>query len=132
MGINKVLVHLDALRHEVEAGLASICRIESSLQRLESGNVPQRPSLINNHLNIHDLQLLPTLNGSPKTVHKGPLVDRIGFLVQSFELMNHFGCVWDHMPPDRFDIILHDNDLDAGSRYFFSVEMQHNNLRRDL
>jgi len=39
--------------------------------------------------------------------HHGPLVDRIGFLVHSAELLNHYGCVWDLLPRGSFDVLLH-------------------------
>lgn len=34
-------------------------------------------------------------------------VDRIGFLVHTAELLNHYGCVWDLMPNGSFDVILY-------------------------
>jgi len=39
--------------------------------------------------------------------HVGPLIDRIGFLVHSAELLNHFGCVWELLPRGSFDVLLH-------------------------
>lgn len=39
--------------------------------------------------------------------HAGPLIDRIGFLVHSAELLNHYGCVWDLLPRGSFDVLLH-------------------------
>lgn len=39
--------------------------------------------------------------------HVGPLIDRIGFLVHTDELLNHFGCVWDLLPRGSFDVLLH-------------------------
>ena len=39
--------------------------------------------------------------------HVGPLIDRIGFLVHTDELLNHFGCIWDLLPRGSFDVLLH-------------------------
>src|SRR5688572_17898066 len=39
--------------------------------------------------------------------HEGQIVERIGFLVHSAELINHFGCVWDLLPRNSFDVLLH-------------------------
>lgn len=40
--------------------------------------------------------------GSPRTGER-----RLGFLLQSLELVNHFAAVWDLIPPDSFDVVLH-------------------------
>ncbi len=38
--------------------------------------------------------------------HTGPVIERIGFLVHSLELLNHYGSVWDLLPENSFDVIL--------------------------
>lgn len=35
------------------------------------------------------------------------VVEKLAFLIHSKELLNHYGCIWDLLPPDSFDIILH-------------------------
>lgn len=32
--------------------------------------------------------------------------DRLGFLIHSPELLNHYGCVMDLLPPGSFDLVL--------------------------
>lgn len=34
--------------------------------------------------------------------------NKIGFLVHSLELINHFGCVWDQLPTGSFEVVLYD------------------------
>ena len=36
-----------------------------------------------------------------------PVIDKIAFLVHSKELLNHFSCIWDALPQDSFDVLLH-------------------------
>ena len=47
-----------------------------------------------------------------------PVIDKIAFLVHSKELLNHFSCIWDALPQDSFDVLLHgEADLPAGEAF---------------
>ena len=46
------------------------------------------------------------------------MIDKIAFLVHSKELLNHFSCIWDALPQDSFDVLLHgEADLPAGEAF---------------
>ncbi len=47
----------------------------------------------------------PRAPGAPRD--KTEVVEKIAFLVHSKELINHYGCVWDQLPPDSFAVVLH-------------------------
>ena len=118
LGLNTVYIRFDALHHEIETTLASIYRALSSIQSFESNGVTRRPSPSDKNTKTQGFRRHPAIAQSGENAHNGPIVDRIGFLVHSLELTNHFGCVWNHLPPDRFDIILHDNMRAAGADVF--------------
>jgi len=53
-------------------------------------------------------RLLANENSQPISAQiDGTIINRIGFLIHSLELINHFACVWDVLPPGSFDVILH-------------------------
>lgn len=60
-----------------------------------------------------DGQRLAARDGAPAaTVARGGLYrparsERLGFLLHSLELVNHYGSVWDLMEPGSFEVVLH-------------------------
>ena len=51
-----------------------------------------------------------------------PVIDKIAFLVHSKELLNHFSCIWDALPQDSFDVLLHgEADLPAGEAFALAL-----------
>jgi len=46
-------------------------------------------------------------------------INRIGFLVHTLELVNHYACVWDLMPEGSFDVVLY-GDAETTDLAFFA------------
>jgi len=120
LGLNTLYIRFDALQNEMQAALEAASRVESSLQKFETSGLLKPHALIDKDARKTFFRRNFARSPHKKIVHSGPLVDRIGFLVQSLELRNHFRSVWDHLPSDRFDIILHDIDLEVGTEVFSS------------
>lgn len=63
--------------------------------------------------------------------------NRLGFLLNSLELCNHYGSVWDALPKNSFDILLHGpNEIEAkeilsqwNCRFFSTSDVLNNNIR---
>lgn len=50
----------------------------------------------------------------PVDVMHVPRRERIGFLLHSLELVNHYAAVWNLLPHGTFDVLLHEVDEDVG------------------
>lgn len=67
---------------------------------------------------LNDWLRLAECNGA--TVARGMLHrpaggERLGFLLHTLELVNHFGCIWDLMEPGSFDVVLHGPTSEAAA-----------------
>lgn len=46
------------------------------------------------------------------------VANRIGFLIHNLELVNHYACVWDILPEDSFDVVLHGDAVGTEPAFF--------------
>ena len=121
-GTRAIQARFDVLQNKVDALEQAIDRIEGSIRNLAHVvGKSNAYSLLERHRPPDSgKQRVGHLPGVMRNagIHAGPVVDRIGFLVQSLELVNHYGCVWDELPGDRFDVLLHGDTLAVGEAAF--------------
>ena len=112
-----ISARFDSLQNQLDALISSL-----DSTRRELRNKPSKETLLeligqsrNEHLRNGCLgpstPSIPageseTKEDTRETSFVGPTIDRIGFLVQSSELLNHFGSVFDLLPPESFDVLI--------------------------
>ena len=101
--LEEVALRLDALASSID-GLRRDIR---ALPRSLSSSSPRRG------------RALPagrqTLRSEPQTAAEaggGPMVERLAFLLQTEELLNHYGCIWELLPAGTADVITY-GELEA-------------------
>lgn len=77
---------------------------DSALQDLADRIGADTTALFGRHANLFHARP-PRAPTPPRSAANA--IERIGFLVHSKELLNHYGCVWDLMPEGSFDVVLH-------------------------
>ncbi len=110
LGLNANQARFDILQSKLDALAASMEKFEASVDQItnllgEKKSFPfvdKRGLGENSESDIRQPNIIPH-----SAAHSGPVVDRVGFLVHSLELINHFGCVWDLLPEGGFDVVLH-------------------------
>lgn len=96
-------------------------RIAEPIDKPERNAIGNR---LNDRSDLDDKMLAPWYGDALVQAHSGgaklhQLSDgvragRIGFLMHSLELVNHYAAVWDLLPHDSFDVLLHGLDKDVG------------------
>lgn len=114
LGLNSLQARFDILQQKLDLLLTTSDTINTpcKLNSRENHNKIKSP-LLDEHLiqktSHHSDRASPGSRFDAQ--HNGPVFGRIAFLVHSLELVNHFGCVWDLLPEDSFDVILHGDSL---------------------
>lgn len=94
---------LDSVRREIRNKPSKETLLEliakSRNERFGSGLLePSAPTILARESETEEAHEIP---------FTGPTINRIGFLVQSPELLNHFGSVFDLLPPEIFDVLIY-------------------------
>lgn len=127
-GLDATSARFDALQNKLDALVVSAAKTETSTERTvrEIRNLPSRQFIVDELASIgsgggQDLLrpdggrfVLPrsrrpieaSIEAAPRAPYDGVTLDRVGFLVHTTELVNHFGCVWDLLPDEGADVVL--------------------------
>lgn len=120
-GINATQARMDILHSKLDLVVTSIELLQVSVQEITTQLVAHSSS---SDLQAEPSSAMPALNcptvrrHSRSGVDDGKIIDRVGFLVHSLELVNHFGCIWDMLSEGEFDVILHGDAEDAAHTEF--------------
>ena len=120
-GLNAISSRFDQLENKVDTSIAIAQELAAEAERRRSAELELSSQLdsLRNGVELVRASLcadVPVNARFPREVSHWVTDEsgagRIGFLLHSLELVNHYGAVWDLLPDGAFDVLLHGVDED--------------------